>query len=413
MIRTVVAPFSPEPERLAAVRAALPALGASIYLNTGSVGPLPAETATAMEDLARWERDLGRGSPDSIPDVLQRLAEARAAAASVLGTDPANVAVTRSTTDGVNTYVLALDLRPGDEVVTTNQEHPGITGPLALAAARGVKVMVADIGDGGDDGRTLAAIEAAITERTRLVAVSHVLFMTGAVLPIAGIAAVAHRHGVPLLVDGAQSAGAIPVAFDALGADAYAIAGQKWLLGPEGTGALAMRPEAIASLTPALGGYFNFESLGPTGVVLWPDARRFEYAFIHRPSVLGFARSIAWLQMFVGLDWVHQRGMGLARTAAERLAGIPGVRVLTPIHQMATLITFTIDGWPAAAAYEELGKRIFAMTRTIDPLGALRISVGFFNTAEEIELVATTIELLAAHTPETLPPRPTLTILEG
>lgn len=408
----MVAPFSPEPERLAAVRDALPALGAGIYLNTGSVGPLPAETAAAMAELAAWERDTGRGHQDSIPDVMQRLAEARATVASLLTTDPANIAVTRSTTDGVNAVVLAMDLRPGDHVVTTRQEHPGVTGPLALARARGVEVTYADIGDGGDDARTLEALEAAITDRTRLVAASHVLWTTGAVLPIAAIGELARRHGALFLVDGAQSAGAIPVPFDASGADAYAIAGQKWLLGPEGTGAVAVRPEVAQRLIPALGGWFNFARIDNVGTAeLWQDARRFEYAFIHRPSVLGFARSVAWLQMFVGLDWVHRRGMATARAAADRLAAIPGVTVLTPTHQMATLVTFTIDGWTAAEAFAELGSRVFAIVRTIDALGALRISVGFFTSEEEIERFATAVELLAAHTPQTLPPRPTLTIL--
>jgi len=413
MIRTVVTPFAPEPERVRAVREGLPALAASIYLNTGSVGPLPAETAAAMEDLARWERDLGRGSPDSIPDVMQRLAEARAAAASLLATDVANIALTRSATDGINTFLAAIDLRPGDHVVTTSQEHPAVTGPLDLAKRRGVEVAVADIGNGGDDARTVAAIEAALTARTRLVVLSHVLFTTGAVLPLAAIGAMCRARGILFLVDGAQAAGAIPVDFDASAADGYAIAGQKWLLGPEGTGALALRAEFTERSTPGLGGYFNFSSMGPDGPTLWPDARRFEYAFIHRSSVLGFARSIAWLQMFVGLDWVHARGARLARAAADRLATIPGVHVLTPVDRMATLVTFTIDGWSAGAAYEELGARVFAMTRTIDPLGALRISVGFFNSEEELERFMGAVELIAAHTPETLPPRQTLTIIEA
>lgn len=408
----MVAPFLPDSERLAAVREALPALGAGIYLNTGSVGPLPAETAAAMAEFAIWERDIGRGHPDSIPDVLQRLAEARATVAALLTTDPTNIAVTRSTTDGVNAIVLAMDLRPGDHIVTTRHEHPGVTGPVALARARSVDVTYVDLGEGGDDARTIAAIDAAMTDRTRLVVVSHVLWTTGAVLPIAEIGRIARRHGALFLVDGAQSVGAIPVGFDACGADAYAIAGQKWLLGPEGTGALAVRQDVIARLTPALGGWFNFERIDTTGTAdLWPDARRFEYAFIHRSSVIGMARSIAWLQMFVGLDWIHARGTSMARGAATRLAAIPGVQVLTPMHQMATLVTFRIEGWTPAAALAELGARVFAIARTIDHLDALRISVAFFTSDDELDRFADAVALLAGHTPETLPPRRTLTIL--
>ena len=101
----------------------------------------------------------------------------------------------------------------------------------------------------------------------------------------------------------------------------------------------------------------------------------------------------------------------MARLAADRLAGIAGVEVLTPRETMATLVTFRIAGWTAEPALEELSRRTFTIARTIPPLDALRISVGFFTTAEEIERVATTVELLAAHTPASLPQRPRLTIL--
>jgi selenocysteine lyase/cysteine desulfurase len=131
----------------------------------------------------------------------------------------------------------------------------------------------------------------------------------------------------------------------------------------------------------------------------------------HRPSVVGMARSIGWLSMFVGLDFVYARGMTTARRAAARLAGIPGVTVLTPTDRMGNLITFSIAGWPAADALEDLGRRTFAIARTIVSLDAIRISVAFFTSDEELERFAEGVELLASHTPETLPPRRTLAML--
>lgn len=408
----MVSPFSPDDERLAAVREALPALGAGIYLNTGSVGPLPAETMAAMTEQADHEFRVGRGHMDGFMDLLQRIAEARAAVAAVLTTDPAAIALSHSTTDGVNAFMLALDLRPGDHIVTTQHEHPGILAPVAVARARGVDATFVDIGLGEDDRRTLDAIEAAITARTRLVAVSHVLWTTGAVLPIAAIAEIAHARGALVVIDGAQSAGTMPIDFEATGADGYAIAGQKWLLGPEGTGALAVRPSLTERLTPGLGGYFSLESFDRFGAATFqPDARRFEWSGVHRPSIIGMARSLSWLSMFVGLDWIYARGASMARATADRLASIPGVEVITPTHQMASLVTFRITGWSAADAFAELGARSFAIIRTIDSLDAIRISVGFFNSAEELERFAETVALLASHTPETIPPRRTLTIL--
>jgi L-cysteine/cystine lyase len=408
----VVSPFSPDDERLASVREALPALGAGIYLNTGSVGPLPAETMAAMTEQADHEFRVGRAHMDGFMDLLQRMAEARAAVAAILTTDPAAIALSHSTTDGVNAFMLAVDLRPGDHIVTTQHEHPGILAPVAVARARGVDATFVDVGLGEDDRRTLDAIEAAMTARTRLVAVSHVLWTTGAVLPIAAIAEIAHARGALVVVDGAQSAGAIPIDLEATGTDVYAIAGQKWLLRPEGTGALAVRPSLVERLTPGLGGYFSLETFDRFGAASFQtDARRFEWSGVHRPSVVGMARSLSWLSMFVGLDWIYARGASMARSAADRLASIPGVDVITPTHQMASLVTFRIRGWPAVDAVAELGARSFAIIRTIDSLDAIRISVGFFNSAEELERFAEAVALLASHTPETIPPRRTLTIL--
>jgi L-cysteine/cystine lyase len=117
--------------------------------------------------------------------------------------------------------------------------------------------------------------------------------------------------------------------------------------------------------------------------------------------------------MFVGLEWAQTRARSLAGRAADLLAAIPGITVVTPRHQMATLVTFRIVGWPAERALEELGARTLAIARTIPALDALRLSVGFFNTEAELERVAEAVELLARHTPESLPPRRALAVLGG
>jgi L-cysteine/cystine lyase len=409
----VVAPFPPDADRLAAVRAALPALEAGIYLNTGSVGPLPAETAAAMGQLSAYELTTGRAHPDYFLETLQRMAEARAAVAAVLVADPADIALTHSTTDGMNIGTWALDWKAGDRAVTTSLEHPGGIGALVNLRDRlGVELDFVDVGTAGDSDAVIAAFDAAIDERTRLVAISHVLWASGAVMPISGIAEIAHARGAIVVVDGAQSAGAIPVELAATGADVYAISAQKWLLGPEGMGAVAVAPGVRDRLAPAFGGHFSFETVDQGGVARpWPDARRFESSNFHRPSVVGMARSIGWLSMFVGLDWIYERGTATARLAADRLAAIEGVELLTPRERMATLVTFRIAGWSAQAALDELGARVFAIARTVPLVDAVRISVGFFNSEAELDRLVGAVALLAAHTPETLPPRRRLSIL--
>ena len=409
----MVAPFPPDADRLAAVRAALPALEAGIYLNTGSVGPLPAETAAAMNEIAAYELATGRAHPDYWEEMLQRMAEARAAVAAVLVADAADIALTHSTTDGMNIGAWSIDWKTGDRAVTTSLEHPGGTGALYNLRDRlGVELTFVDVGRGADPDAVLAAFDAAIDERTRLVAVSHVLWATGAVMPLAGIAEMAHARGAILVVDGAQSAGAIPVELAATGADVYAVSAQKWLLGPEGMGAIAVAPGMRDRLQPAFGGHFTFETVAPGGVaVRWPDARKFESSNFHRPSIVGMARSIGWLSMFVGLDWVYARSAALARSAADRLAAIEGVELVTPRERMATLVTFRIAGWAAESALDELGARVFAIARTVPLVDALRISVGFFTSEAELDRFIDAVALLAAHTPETLPPRRRLMIL--
>jgi L-cysteine/cystine lyase len=415
MIRAVSAPEPPDADRLAAVRAALPALEAGIYLNTGSVGPLPAETAAAMAELADYELRTGRAHYAYYEEMLQRMAEARAAVAAVLTADAADIALTHSTTDGMNVGVWSIDWQPGDRAVTTSLEHPGGVGALINLRERlGIEVRFVDVDPWLGDDEVLAAFDEAIDERTRMVAISYVLWASGAVLPVERIAGLAHAVGAILVVDGAQHAGARPVDLAATGADVYAVPAQKWLLGPEGMGAVAVAPGVRDRLAPSFGGHFTFESVSGTGeAAWWPDARRFEASNFHRPSIVGMARSIGWLSMFVGLDWIYGRGAMLARSAADRLAAIEGVELITPRDRMATLVTFRIVGWPPQAALDELAARVFAVARTVPLLDALRISIGFFNSEAELGRFLDCVELLAAHTPETIPPRRTLTILSG
>ena len=401
--------------KLAAVRAGLPSLAAGIQLNTGSVGPLPAETAAAMDEIAAYELATGRADIGYWQDSLGRMEEARAAVAAAIGGQLDEIAILHGTTDGMNVAAWSIDWRTGDRAVMTGHEHPAVVGPLATIRDRfGVELDVIDVGDGGDDERTLAALDAALTPRTRLVALSQVLWTTGARLPIARIADLVRSRRIVLAVDGAQAAGAVPVDVSSLGADFYAVAGQKWLLGPEGTGALWVAPARLEQARRTYAGHWSQARSDANG--LWdpqPNARRFMYSGYHRPSIVGLARSIGWLAMYVGFDFVHARGPRLARRTADALAAVPGVEVLTPAHQMSTLVTFTIRGWPAEAAVAELGSRAFAIVRSIALLDAVRASVGFFNSEAELDRFVEAVALLAAHTPDTMPPRRTLEIVHG
>jgi L-cysteine/cystine lyase len=163
---------------------------------------------------------------------------------------------------------------------------------------------------------------------------------------------------------------------------------------------------------PAWAGYLVYSSFDyGRGGTLREGARRFEATGFHRPSVIGLGRSVGWLAMYVGLPWAHERARRLAAAAWARLAAIPGVAMVTPPDHGGTLVSFRIAGWTAAGAATELAARAFAIIRDLPPLDAVRISVGFWNTEEELERFARAVELLAGHTPASIPPRRTLTIL--
>jgi len=410
-----VGPFLPDDDKLPAIREALPATAAGIYLNTGSCGPLPRETVRAMAELEGIELRTGRADMDYWKDSAERMNEARAAVAAVLATEPRRMALTHATTEGMNVATWAIDWQAGDRVVTTSLEHAGALGPLwALRDRQGVDLAIADIGTGGDPAEVLAALDRAITPETRLVSISHVSWATGARLPIREIVELAHSRGALVAVDGAQAVGAIPVSVEEVGADFYAVPGQKWLLGPEGVGALYCAPSVLDRPRLTFAGYGSFESIDlAVEGKLWPDARRFEIAGYHQPSVLGLARSAAWLSMFVGLAWIHERVARLAGEAAAMLAEVPGVEVITPRDHMAGLVTFRIAGWKPGPALGELSKRTLAIARTIPPLDAIRISVGFFNTDHELRRFRDGVALVADHTPETIPHRPAIQVLRG
>ena len=403
----------PDSEKVAAIRQLLPATGSGIFLNAGTCGPLPSETLRAMDEQAQNELVVGRAKIDQFVAFLDRMAEARSSIAAALVADPDDIALTHSTTDGINLVVSSLPWAAGDRVITTNHEHPGVLGPLqSLRDRLGVEIETVDVGDGGDPELVLARIAAALGRPARAVVLSHLQWTTGEILPVGRIGTLAPHPAAVSIIDGAQSAGAIPVVLDEMDVDAYAVPGQKWLLGPEGMGALWVRRSFADATVPATAGYLAYESFDMRkGGVLRKGARRFEATGFHRPSVIGLARSVGWLTMYVGLPWAMDRAARLAAGAWSRLAAIDGVAMVTPPDNGGTLVTFRIGGWTAAQAMAELGPRVFAIARDLPPIDAVRISVGFWNTEEELERFAACVELLAAHTPESIPPRRTLTIL--
>jgi L-cysteine/cystine lyase len=336
------------------LRAQFPVLERLEYLNTGTTGPIARAAHEATLASLRTQVEQGRSGHDYFDGCLERIELLRGQIAALMGADLAEVAITGSTTDGVNSVLGALDLGPGDEVLTSDQEHPGVLAPLGgLRERRGVTIRVAPFGELAD----------AVTPQTRVVACSHVSWHTGAIVDAAGLAAT----DALVLLDGAQGLGAVPIDVEALGCDFYAASGQKWLCGPNGIGYLYARAEHAARLIPAWPGYGVLkDATRALELDLRADARRLSVGF---PAPHQVEWALAALDVLATAGWaaVHERSAELAATLADRL----GARVKP--RGRSTLVTWEVDD--PETEVERLRAAGFVV-RDLPGQGTVRASVG-------------------------------------
>ncbi len=355
---------------LSALRAEFPVLDRLAYLNAGTDGPLPALAVRAAErELARELSD-GRAQAH-----FERRAELRsslrAAYAAALGCDAVDVALTTCTTDGMAQTIGGLELGRGDEILTSDEEHPGLLGALSAARElRGVEVREVPLGE----------VAHAVGPRTRLVACSHVGWVSGSLAP----SELAELE-IPVLLDGAQGVGAIEVDVHALGCDAYAGAGQKWLCGPDGTGMLYVSPALRERLAVSRRGYENLADPN-SGLDARPheDARRFDAPSMNAETLACALAAIGVLQS-TGWPAVHER----ARTLATRLAELLTERGREPAPRAhTTLVSFPSADPPAErATLAEHG----VIVRNIPGRPWLRASVGAWNDEHDLDRLVGTL----------------------
>jgi selenocysteine lyase/cysteine desulfurase len=347
----------------ALLRAQFPVLERIAFLNAGSDGPIPEAAVRAAAEQA--ERELRDGR--TYEHWLRRgelEAELRAAYAFLVGATPADVALTTGASEGLSTVLAAWPLEPGDEVLTSDEEHPGLLGPLGILRRRGVRVRVVPWAELADE----------VSAATKLVACSHVSWVSGAFAP----AALA-QAGVPVVFDGAQGAGAVPVDVGALGCAAYAAAGQKWLCGAEGTGFLYVAPEWRERLPPTRLAYGNLED-PDAGLDAEParDARRFDQAALV-PAAVSWALAGVEVLEAAGWEQVHDRGRTLAAGLRDELRA-RGAEVR---GGEGTLVAWRDDD--AEATARRLADEHGVVVRFLPGRGLVRASVGAWNDESDLE----------------------------
>lgn len=348
----------------AALRAEFPVLERTAYLNAGTCGPVPRAALAAAHEV--WNDAARDGRSGAYYRALADEREAlRAGYARVLGGRPEDVALTTSTSEGVVRVLAGLDLGPGDEVLTAPDEHPGLLGPLITARERrGVRIRTAP----------LAELPQAVGPATRLVACSHVSWVTGAQAPaaLAGLP-------VPVLLDGAQGAGAVPVDVTALGCAFYAGSGQKWLCGPVGLGMLWVAPAWRERLAP-LG--LTYANLAGTADGLaarpHPDARAHDAAALGRESIIPALAALRTLEA-AELPELHARAAALAARLADALRARG--RTVAP-RDAGPLVS-----WESAAPVAERDRLAAAgvLARDLPGTPYVRASVGAWNDADDLD----------------------------
>jgi L-cysteine/cystine lyase len=342
-------------------RAQFPVLERLAYLNAGTNGPLARATVDALVEQARSDLENGRSSKQYFERMLELRDVARHGLADLLGTDVERIALVESTTRGCATVLAGLGLTGEDEVITTDQEHFGLTGPLYATGAR-IVIVEADE----------EAILAAVTTRTRLIATSHVLWTTGRRLDIHGLK---RESGVPLLIDGAQSAGAIPVELGDV--DFYTVSAQKWLCAPDPSGGLYVRdPELVRVKSPS---YFSQESYELSGAfVARSTSARFDAGWIGVPNLVGLIAALG-----THPEWRYERAAEMAARCRELLE--PRVEIVTPPGH-STLVSFRPNSDPTelVQSLQEDG----VIVRELPGRNLVRASCGWWTNEDDLQRLA-------------------------
>ncbi|MBI3949075.1 MAG: aminotransferase class V-fold PLP-dependent enzyme [Acidobacteria bacterium] len=367
------------------------------FFNTGTLGACPRQVVDVVtrdirqieETLAHW--DYRPENPDWFSGYRPQ-AELREKLGKVIHASAHEVALTQNATMGMNFMALGLNLQPGDEVLSTNQEHPGGRCGWEMRAQReGIIWRPLEVPIPPPDPEAIIRIFAeAITPRTRVIAIPHITSMLGIVMPVRQICALARPRGIFTIIDGAQAVGQLHVNVKEIGCDAYFSSPHKWLLAPPGNGFLYIRQEKLGEAwTTLCSSEWNNYRDGAY--------RLMQYGTGNLSLLRGLEAAIDF-HLKIGPDRVEKRIVGLANRLREGLQKIKGVTILSPVHPAlaGAMITYRVDAVTGPQLMDEMWKRKIRV-RSMGNENGVRQSVHIYNSPEEIDATVDVVRMLAAN----------------
>lgn len=383
-----------------------PALQNKTYFNYGGQGPLPSPSLEAIT--TSWVRiqELGPFTTDVWPYIATEVNSTRRLLAQCCGVPPHRLALTENVTSGCVLPLWGLPFAEGDRLLIGDCEHPGVVSAcVELARRQNLAIDVLPVkhvrGDQAQcDAAVIEAITQTLTPRTRLVVLSHLLWNTGQVMPIAAVADQLNQHPQQpfLLVDAAQSFGQIPIEEAAAAADIYAFTGHKWACGPEGLGGVALSERVVAEAAPTVIGWRSLRDESKANLnssdLFHHDSRRFEVATSCVPLMAGLRSSLQLLEEQGSAQQRWERIRSLSGSLWQALQGLERVTPLLDVAPASGLVSFQINGdVPPAEHVKQLGTQGLWIRDLADP-SCLRACTHISTTADDINALVAAISTL-------------------
>lgn len=388
--------ISASPTKLHQYRQLFPALANKTYFNYGGQGPMPQTALDAISHAEAYIQQIGPFGNEVNRWVGQEVKAARVAIASELNVPPETITLTEDVTVGCNIAMWGLDWQPGDHILLSDCEHPGIIATAQEIGRRfAVELSTCPLMATLNEGDPVEVIAQHLRPKTRLVILSHVLWNTGQVLPIDKIAEICRKKSIRLLIDAAQSVGLLPLNLTELGADFYAFTGHKWLCGPGGVGGLYVRPEIRDSHKPTFIGWRGIVRDHQDQPVGWqPDGQRYEVATSNYPLYTGLKEAIAIHQQWGTPEERYQQICHYSEYLWQRLQVISDVKSLRTSPPESGLVSFQLTNQKPNASRELVvfleSQGLF--TRTIADPDCVRACVHYFTIESEIDQLVEAIQ---------------------